>query len=83
MRFDQTYIDCLLLDVVAQRFDEADDLVRFVQNQTGKVDESIVTTYWLGKRMMIKDKVVLAAYIKFECNRQKLKHEIYICCVIA
>ena len=37
MRFDQTYIDRLLLDVVAQRFDEADDLVRFVQNQTGKV----------------------------------------------
>ena len=45
-----TYIDRLLFDVVAQRFDEADDLVRFVQNQTGKVDESIVTTYWLGKR---------------------------------
>ena len=69
MRFDQTYIDRLLLDVVAQRFDEADDLVRFVQNQTGKVDESIVTTYWLGKEHMIKDKVTLAAYIKFECNR--------------
>ena len=69
MSFDQTYMDRILLDVVAQRFDEADDLVRFVQNRTGKVDESIVTTYWLGKEHMIKDKVTLAAYIKFECNR--------------
>ena len=69
MRFDQPYIDRLLLDVVAQRFDEADDLVRFVQSRTGKLDESIATTYWLGKEHMIKDKATLTAYVKFECNR--------------
>ena len=69
MRFDQTYIDRLLLDVVAQRFDEADDLVRFVQSRTGKLDESIAITYWLGKEHMIKDNATLAAYVKFECNR--------------
>ena len=69
MRFDQTYINRLLLDVVAQRFNEADDLVRFVQNRTGKLDESTGTAYWLGKEHMIKDKTTLAAYLKFECNR--------------
>ena len=35
MRLDQPYIERLLFNVVAQRFDEADDLVRLVQNQTG------------------------------------------------
>ena len=69
MRFDQTYMDLLLLDVVAQRFDEVDDIVRFVQSRTGKLDENIATTYWLGKEHMIKDKTTLAAYIKFECER--------------
>jgi len=69
MVYDQVYIECLLNDVVAQRFDEADDLVRFVQNRTGKLDESIATTYWLGKEHMIKDKTTLTAYIKFECER--------------
>ena len=69
MRFDQAYMDLLLLDVVAQRFEEADDLVRFVQSRTGKLDENIVTTYWLGKEHMIKDKTTLTAYIKFECER--------------
>ena len=69
MRFDQNYIDRLLLDVVAQRFDEADDLVRFVQSRIGKLDESIAITYWLSKEHMIKDKATLADYVKFECNR--------------
>ena len=68
MRFDKDYIDQLLIDVMAQRFDEADDIVRFVQSQTGKLDESIVTTYWLGKEHMVKDKATWP-YIKFECNR--------------
>lgn len=69
MVYDQVYIDRLLNDVVAQRFDEADDLVRFVQSRTGKLDESIVTAHWLGKEHMIKDKSTLAAYVKYECNR--------------
>lgn len=69
MRCDKGFVDRLLIDVIAQRFDEADDIVRFVQSQTGKLDESIVTTYWLGKKHMVKDKAALAAYITFECNR--------------
>ena len=69
MVYDQIYIERLLNDVVAQRFDEAGDLVRFVQNRTGKLDESVVTTYWLGKEHMIKDKSTLAAYVKYECRR--------------
>ena len=69
MAYDQVYIERLLNDVLAQRFDEADDLVRFVQSRTGKLDESIVTTYWLGKEHMIKDKSTLAAYVKYECGR--------------
>ena len=66
---DPMYIERILTDVVAQRFEEADDLVNFVQSRTGKLDKSIVTTYWLGKEHMIKDKTILAAYVKFECNR--------------
>ena len=54
---------------MAQRFDEAGDLVRFVQGQTGKIDEFTATTYWLGKEQMIKDNATLAAYVKFECDR--------------
>ena len=69
MRFDKDYVDQLLIDVIAHRFDEADDVVRFVQSQTGKLDESIVTTYWLGKEHLVKDKAALAEYITFECNR--------------
>lgn len=56
MRFDQDYVDQLLIDILAQRFDQADDIIRFVRSQTGKLDESIVTTYWLGKERMVKDK---------------------------
>ena len=66
---DPMYIERILTDVVAQRFEEADDLVNFVQSRTGKLDKSIVTTYWLGKEHMIKDKTTLAAYVKFECDR--------------
>ena len=54
--------------VLVKGFDEADVLFRFVQSRTGKLDESIVITYWLGKEHMIRDKAALACYVKFECN---------------
>ena len=57
------------MDVISQNFDEADDLVRFVQNRTGKLDVSVITSYWLGQEHMLKDKVALAKYIKYECER--------------
>ena len=57
------------MDVISQHFDEVDDLVRFVQNRTGKLDVSVITSYWLGQEHMLKDKVALAKYIKYECER--------------
>ena len=59
----------LLLDVISQQFDEVDELVRFVQNRTGKLDSSVNTSYWLGREHMLKDKLTLAKYIKYECGR--------------
>ena len=69
MSFDQKFQNRLLMDVISQNFDEADDLVRFVQNRTGKLDVSVITSYWLGQEHMLKDKVALAKYIKYECER--------------
>ena len=69
MRFDQKFQNRLLMDVISQHFDEVDDLVRFVQNRTGKLDVSVITSYWLGQEHMLKDKVALAKYIKYECER--------------
>ena len=57
------------MDVISQNFDEADDLVQFVQSRTGKLDESVIASYWLGQEHMLKDKVALAKYIKYECER--------------
>jgi hypothetical protein len=69
MKFDQNYQRKLLNDVVAQRFDEADDLCQFLQRRVGKLDDSVVTTCWLGREHMITDRNALADYIKFECER--------------
>ena len=30
-------------------FDEANDLVRFVQNRTGELDSNVIYSYWLEK----------------------------------
>ena len=57
------------MDVISQHFDEADDLVRFVQTRTGKLDGSVIYSYWLGQEHMLRDKAALAKYIKFECER--------------
>ena len=66
---DQQFQNKVLMDVLSRHFDEADDLVRFVQNRTGKLDVSVITSYWLGQEHMLKDKVALAKYIKYECER--------------
>ena len=57
------------MDVISQHFDDANDLVRYVQNRTGKLDSSIITSYWLGQEHMLRDKTELAKYIKIECER--------------
>ena len=69
MKFDQNYQRKLLNDVVAQRFDETDDLCHFVQTRVGKPDDSVVTTYWLGREHMITHRNTLADCIKFACKR--------------
>ena len=69
MMFDQDYQLKLLNDVLNQRFSDADDLVNFVQNRTGKIDSSIITSYWLGQEHLINDTTSLRAYIEFECSR--------------
>ena len=66
---DQNFQNKLLMDVIGQHFDEADDLVRYVQNRTGKSDGSVISSYWLGQEHMLKDKLALTKYIKFECER--------------
>ena len=69
MKFDKEFQLKLLNNVVSQRFSDPEDLVHFVQNSTGKLDYSIVTSYWLGQEHMINDKSSLRAYIEFECSR--------------
>ena len=69
MKLDTQFQSKLLMDVISQHFDDADDLVRFVQNRTGKLDGSVTTSYWSGQEHMIRDKTALATYIKFECER--------------
>ena len=69
MNFDQNFQSKLLNDVLNHRFSDAEDLVHYVQNRTGKYDGSIVTSYWLGQEHMINDKTTLSEYIKFECGR--------------
>ena len=69
MSFDQKFQNRLLMDVISQNFDEADDLVQFVQSRTGKLDEVVIASYSLGQEHMLKDKVALAKYIKYECER--------------
>ena len=66
---DQNFQNKLLMDVISQHFDDANDLVRYVQNRTGKLDSSIITSYWLGQEHMLRDKTELAKYIKIECER--------------
>ena len=69
MKLDKQFQRKLLMDVISQHFDEADDLVRFAQNRTGKLDGSVITSYWLGQEHMLRDKTSLAKYIKSECER--------------
>ena len=69
MSFDKKFQEMLLMDVMSQHFDEADDLVRFVQKRIGKIDGSVITSYWLGQEHMLKDEIALKKYIKFECER--------------
>ena len=66
---DENFQNKLLLDVISENFDDANDLISYVQNRTGKLDSNVITSYWLGQEHMLWDKTALAKYIKFECER--------------
>lgn len=55
MNFDHNHQRKLINDLVAQSFDEANDLYLFGQNRVGKPADSVVTPYWLGREHMITD----------------------------
>ena len=57
------------MDVIREHFDDANNLVSYVQNRTDKLDSSTTTSYWLPQEHMLKNKPTLAKYIKFECER--------------
>ena len=66
---DKNFQSKLLMDVIREHFDDANDLVRYFQHRTGKLDSSNTTSYWLPQEYMLKDKPTLAKYIKFGCER--------------
>ena len=68
MKPTQSEIDNLLNDLISQRFDEVDDLCRFVQNRLGKMDNRTATLFWAGKEHMLSDRNTLEAYVKSEAN---------------
>ena len=57
------------MDVISEHFDDANDLVRYVQNRTGKLDSSTITSYWLPQEHMLEYKPTLAKCIKFGFER--------------
>ena len=48
------------MDVIREHFDDANDLVSYVQNTTGELDSGTITSYWLPPEHMLKDKPTLA-----------------------
>ena len=68
MKPTQSEIDNLLNDLISQRFDEVDDLCRFVQNRLGKMDNRTATLFWAGQEHMLSDRNTLEAYVKSEAN---------------
>ena len=66
---DKNFRNKLLMGVIREHFDDANDLVRYVQNRTGKLDSSTITSYWLPQEHMLKDKPTLAKFIKFGFER--------------
>ena len=68
MSFDKKFQNRLLMDLMSQHFVEANDLVRLVQKRAGKIDVSVISSYWIGQERMLKNKVALTEFIKFECE---------------
>ena len=68
MKATQSELENLVNDLVSQRFDEVDDLCRFVQNRLGKIDNRTAMLFRAGKDNMLSDRTTLEAYVKSEAN---------------
>ena len=66
MKASPSMIETILNDLVSQGFDEADDIIRFVQNRLGKADGKKAMVFWAGREHMIGDRQTLKAYVKSE-----------------
>ncbi len=66
MKANPSMIETILNDLVSQRFDEADDIICFVQNRLGKADNQKAMAFWAGRKHMISDRQTLEAYVKSE-----------------
>ena len=45
MKASSSMIETIVNDLVSQRFDEADDIIRFVQNRLGKADSQQASAF--------------------------------------
>ena len=68
MKASPSMIETIINDLVSQRFDEVDDVSRFVQNRLGKADGQKASAFWVGREHMIGDRQTLEAYVKSEVN---------------
>ena len=66
MKDSPLMIETIVNDLVSERFDEADDVIRFVQNRLGKADGQEAMVFWAGREHMIGDRQTLKAYVKSE-----------------
>ena len=66
MKISRSEITTLVNDLVSERFDEVDDLCRFIQNRLGKMDVEKSSMFWIGREHMITDRQTLQAYVEFE-----------------
>ena len=66
MKASPLMIETIVNDLVSERFDEADDIIRFVQNRLGKADSQKAMAFWAGREHMIEDRQTLKAYVKSE-----------------
>ena len=66
MKASPSMIEAIVNDLVSQQIDEADDIIRFIQNRLGKVDSQKAMAFWAGREHMTADKQTLKAYVKSE-----------------
>ena len=66
MKASPSMIEAIVNDLVSQQIDEADDIIRFIQNRLGKVDSQKAMAFWAGREHMTADRQTLKAYVKSE-----------------